>query len=103
MLENSLDVPEVVHEIRQNDVIELLVKRRKIVGIRMHKLQVRILFLCAANHFFREIDPHSTGRHQRSEQVSLGTAYFEDVMTGVNMKTVYLMQTTIIPSYHSLP
>jgi hypothetical protein len=67
LFEDALYIPEIVHQVRQNDDVKLFVELRKVMRVRLEECKLRIFLLCAADHFLREIDAHTAGRLQRSE------------------------------------
>ena len=103
LFKNPLYIPEVVHQVRQNDEVERLFERRKVVSIRVDEFKLRIVFLRPADHFFREIDSHSAGGLQGGEQMSLAAAYLEDILMRADVKTIDLLQAEVIPVAQALP
>src|SRR5215207_7621724 len=103
LLKHPLYIPQVVHQVRQNDEVERLLELRKIVSVRVDECKLRIMFLRPADHFFGEIDSHSAGGFQRGEQMSLAAAYLEDFLIRADMKTIDLLQAQVIPVAQALP
>jgi hypothetical protein len=98
-----LYIPQVVHQVRQNDKVERLLEFGKVVSVCMDEFKLRIMFLCPADHIFGEIDPHSAGGLQRGEQMTLSAAYLEDFLIRADVKTIDLLQAAVIPVAQALP
>jgi len=51
LFEDALHVPEIVHQVRENNDIEFFLNFGKIMRICVEKLQFRMLLFGAADHF----------------------------------------------------
>src|SRR5918995_380503 len=78
LFENSLYIPEVIYQVRQNNDVELFMELGK-------------------------IDPYSAGGLQRGQQMPFGAAYLEHSLIWAHMKTIDFMQAAVIPATHALP
>ena len=98
LFKDAMYIPEVVHQIGQNDDIKFLVQVRKVMRVGVEECKFRIVLLCTTDHLFREINPNTASRFYRGKQVSFGAAYLQDFLMRTDVKTVNLVQTALIPA-----
>jgi hypothetical protein len=72
-----LDIPEIVHQVGQDDGIERSGYRAEVMGFGMNEFEPGMPFPGAGYHPLREIYSDPPGRDQRREQVPFGAPYFE--------------------------
>ena len=67
LLEGDLDVPDIIHQVREDDDVELLVQAGKVVRVRPDEFEIRMARTGALQHLLREVDANAAGRFERGE------------------------------------
>ncbi len=94
-VEDLLHIPDLVHQVGADNVIELGVEI-EIMGIGFDELEMRMTLPRPRNHSGREVETDSRRRLQRRQKIPLPTADFEDPHTGRDQKPVNFGQPALI-------
>ena len=95
LLQKSLHVRQVIHQIGDNDVIEGLV-RLPFGGLRNVELQIVMSFPSHLDHRQTEINPHASRRLDRRQQISQAAADFEHLHPGRNKEPGVIFNKSVI-------
>ena len=83
-VEELLDIPDIVQEVREHDDVECAFERSEVVRVGLDELQVRISSACLFEHRRRKVHPDASFRRQRSQQVSGPASDLEHPRPGWN-------------------
>ena len=98
LLENSLDIPEVIHQIRKNDDIKLFIQAQ-LMCISLDETEIRMALPGTHNHFVREIHPDPDARLKGRQQIAMGAPDLKDPLPRPDQELIDLHQpSVIIPS-----
>ena len=100
LFENSLYIPKIVDNIRQDDGIECIIQI-KIVCINVYKPELGVSLTCSIYHINRKINSNPYLRAQGCKQIALSTTYLKDFLSWMNKKPIYLLQSPVIIRTHA--
>jgi hypothetical protein len=81
--QNALYVPQVIHQLGKNDVIECLLNIR-FMNIGFEEVKLRVADTASLDHFLREVHSHTARGLERGQQISLTTPEFKHTHIGRN-------------------
>ena len=94
-IQHRLHVGQVIHHVREDDAIELLVAV-KTHGIGFEKFQVGMAFAGQVHRGRAEINADAAAGFDRGEQVAEAAADFEHALAGRDEKGEILLQQPVI-------
>lgn len=93
--EHSLNVPDVVDQIREDDEVEPLGKR-EIVRIRHDEADLGMTCRRKLDHLWREIHTDANGRRQCGQQIARPASDFEDALSRRNDGSIDFPQPLVV-------
>ena len=103
LLKDTLHIPQIVDQVRQDDDIELFIQPRKIMGIGNDESKVRMKLPGAADHLFGKINAYTAGGFERCKQISLGAAKLKNISIRAYVKAIDFTQSPVVPAAHAAP
>ena len=94
-LQDRLQIPEIVHEVRQDHRIEFTFKLQR-VRVLLEEFEARMALAGEANHLAGEIHTHSVGRFERGKQVAGPAPDLQDPLAGGDHVPIHLRETPVV-------